>query len=210
MDKFKKYCPNVWVAESEYEYDKGDVIELETKYGKIVECEVYNKVLEKNNLFYYSIVRLEDKTYAERKVEKYKNASMNNAKKSSEKISQAQEGAEFLSLGEPIKIGHHSEHRHRALTERNNSRMKKSMEYLEKAEEQSQKAKYWEEKANQITLAMPCSLEYFKEKLEDAIIYHKKLKSGEMPQAHAYSMSYASKEVRELKKKVKIAEALWG
>ena len=42
MNKFKKYCPNVWVAECEEEYEKGEIIELETQYGKIVECEVYN------------------------------------------------------------------------------------------------------------------------------------------------------------------------
>ena len=47
MNKFRKYCPNVWVAECEEEYEKGDVIELETKYGKIVECEVYNLIAKK-------------------------------------------------------------------------------------------------------------------------------------------------------------------
>lgn len=47
MNKFKKYCPNVWVAECEEEYKKGDIIQLETKYGKEVECEVYNLVLQK-------------------------------------------------------------------------------------------------------------------------------------------------------------------
>lgn len=26
MNKFKKYCPNVWVAECEEEYEKGDII----------------------------------------------------------------------------------------------------------------------------------------------------------------------------------------
>ena len=45
MNKFKKYCPNVWVAECEDEHEKGEIIELETKYGKMVECEVYNLIL---------------------------------------------------------------------------------------------------------------------------------------------------------------------
>ena len=35
------------------------------------------------------------------------------------------EGSEFLSLGEPIKVGHHSANRHRALIERNWDRMGK-------------------------------------------------------------------------------------
>lgn len=27
MNKFKKYCPNVWVAECEEEYKKGEIIQ---------------------------------------------------------------------------------------------------------------------------------------------------------------------------------------
>ena len=42
MNKFKKYCPNVWVAECEEEYKKGEIIQLETKYGKEVECDCPN------------------------------------------------------------------------------------------------------------------------------------------------------------------------
>ena len=122
----------------------------------------------------------------------------------------AQEGREFLSLGEPIKVGHHSEHRHRALIERNNNRMEKSVEYYKKAEEQKRKAEYWDSKSKEITLAMPESIEYFSEKLEKAIAYHKGLKDGTIKKEHSYSLTYASKDVRELKKKVEIAELLWG
>lgn len=46
MNVFKKYCPNVWVAQCDEEYEKGDIIQLETKYGKEVDCEVYNLVLK--------------------------------------------------------------------------------------------------------------------------------------------------------------------
>ena len=107
MNKFKKYCQNVWVAESEDEYEKGDIIELETKYGKTVECKVYNLVANKNGKYYYSIVRLEDMNYAERKAEKYKNASRGNIAKSNERWKASEEGKDFLVLGEPIKVGHH-------------------------------------------------------------------------------------------------------
>ena len=158
MNKFKKYCPNVWIAECEEEYEKGDVIQLETQYGKEVDCEVYNLLLSKNGLFYYSIVRIEEQNYAERKAERYKNAANNSMKKSSGYWKASQEGAEFLKLAEPIKVGHHSEKRHRALIERNSNRMDKSMEHIKKAEEQRHKAEYWESKANEITLAMPESL----------------------------------------------------
>lgn len=210
MNRFKKYCPNVWVAECDEEYEKGEVITLETKYGKEVECEVYNLVLQKDDKYYYSIVRLEEMTYAQRKAEKYSNSAANHQAKSSQYLEASNEGREFLSLGEPVKVGHHSEKRHRALIERNWNRMGKSVEYAEKAEEAARKAEYWDNKAEEITLAMPESLEYFTHKLNEATEYHKALKDGTIERSHAYSLTYASKAVKELKKKVEIANLLWG
>ena len=210
MNKFKKYCPNVWVAECEEEYEKGEIIELETKYGKTVECEVYNLILEKDGKYYYSIVRVEEQTYAQRKAERYNNSAANRMAKSNQYLEASNEGREFLSLGEPIKVGHHSEKRHRALIERNWNRMEKSMEFAEKAKEAESKAEYWESKAAEITLAMPESLEHFKNRLEKAVDYHAKLKSGELPREHSYSLTYANKAVKELTEKVRIAEKLWG
>lgn len=210
MNKFKKYCPNVWVAECDEEYEKGEVITLETKYGKEVECQVYNLVAQKDGKYYYSIVRLEDMTYAQRKAEKYSNSSINHQAKSNHCLEASNEGREFLSLGEPIKVGHHSEKRHRALIERNWNRMGKSVEYAEKAEEAARKAEYWENKAQEITLAMPESLEYFTRKLNEAIEEHKGLKDGTIERSHSYSLTYAKKTVNELKKKVEIANLLWN
>jgi len=210
MNKFRKYCPNVWVAECDDEYEKGEVIELETKYGKTVECEVYNLISQKDDKYYYSIVRLEDKTYAERKAERYSNSAANHMAKSNAYQSASNEGKEFLVLAEPIKVGHHSEKRHRALLERNNNRMAKCVESAEKAKVSASKAEYWARKAEEITLAMPESIEYFTELLEKATAYHKGLKDGTIERSHSYSLAYAAKDVRELKKKVEIAELLWG
>lgn len=209
MNKFKKYCPNVWVAECDEEYEKGETIEIETKYGKTVECEVYNMVAKNDENYYYSIVRL-DEPYAQRKVKKYRNSAVNHMAKSAERLNASQEGRDFLSLGEPIKVGHHSEKRHRALIERNWNRMEKSVEFAEKAKEAESKAEYWEGKANEITLAMPESLEYFKGKLEAAVAYHQGLKNGTIEKRHSYSLAYAKKDVNELKKKFEIAKLLWG
>ena len=36
MNRFKKYCPNVWIAECDEEYEKGEVILLENKYFRIL------------------------------------------------------------------------------------------------------------------------------------------------------------------------------
>lgn len=210
MNKFVKYCPNVWIAECEDEYEKGDIIELETKYGKIVECEVYNLVKEADDKFYYSIVRVEDKTYAERKAEKYANAASNSIKKSLQKHRDAEEGSEFLSLGEPIKVGHHSEKRHKALLDRNLRRTEQAIDYMNKAKEQERKAEYWEKKAKEINLSMPESLEYYKYELEKAIEHHKDIKENPEKRTHAYSLTYAKKAVNEFQKMVNIAMELWG
>ena len=210
MNKFKKYCPNVWVAECDEEFEKGDVIQLETKYGKEVDCEVYNLVASKNGLFYYSVVKIEELSYAERKAEKYQNSSANHNKKSDQYYQASQEGKDFLSLAEPIKVGHHSEKRHRALIERNSNRMDKSMESYNKAQEAARKAEYWESKALDITLALPDCLEYFEYKLAKALEYQQGLKNGTIPKEHSYSLPYATKEVKELKSKVQIAKELWG
>lgn len=210
MNKFKKYCPNVWVAECDDEYEKGEIIELETKYGKEVDCEVYNLVAKSNDKYYYSIVRLEEQTYAERKAERYNNSATNHATKSNQYREASNEGKDFLVMAEPIKVGHHSEKRHRALIDRNWNRMEKSVESYKKAEEAERKAEYWENKATEITLAMPESLEYFKYKLEKAVAYHQGLKDGTIERWHSYSLTYAKKDVNDLKKNVEIAEELWG
>ena len=52
MNKFRKYCPNVWVAECDEEYEKGEIIELETKYGKTVEREAFNLIAQKDGYDY--------------------------------------------------------------------------------------------------------------------------------------------------------------
>jgi len=210
MNKFKKYCPNVWVAECEEQYEKEEIIILETQYGKEVECEVHNLVAEKNELFYYSIVRIENQTYAERKVERHRNAVDNHNAKSNQYYKASQEGRDFLSLAEPIKVGHHSEKRHRALIERNSNRMDKCIEYYSKAEESQLKSEYWEKRAKDITLAMPESIEYYVYKLEQAKKRQEGLKNGLIIREHSYSLEYATKDVKELTKKYEISKLLWG
>ena len=84
------------------------------------------------------------------------------------------------------------------------------LEYSNKAEEMKSKAEYWERKAEEITLASPESLEYFKYRLEKATEYQKGIKDGSIEKSHSYSLQYATKDVKELKNKVKIATELWG
>ena len=210
MNTFKKYCENVFVAETQTEHKKGDVIALTTKYGKEVNCEVYNLVQKANDKFYYSIVRIEDKSYAQRKAEKYEKSANSHYSKSNQWYEKSKEGKDFLVLAEPIKIGHHSEHRHRALIERNYNRMGNSYKEAEKAKEYQAQADYWKSRENDINLSMPESLDFFTHKLEEAIKYHAGLKDGSIPKEHSYSLTYANKAVKELTEKVKTASILWA
>lgn len=88
--------------------------------------------------------------------------------------------------------------------------MDKALEYEKKAEEQRRKAEYWESRANDITLAMPESIEYFKHKMDEMKKYHQGLKDGTIPREHSYSLAYATKDLKELTKKYETAKILWG
>ena len=200
----------MWVAECDEKHNKGEIITLETQYGKEVYCEIYNLVSEKNNKFYYSIVRLEELSYAERKADKYRNSQALHEAKSHEWHEKSQEGAEVLRLAEPIKIGHHSEHRHRALIERNWNRIGNAVKEEKIADERARKAEYWEAKAEEINLSMPESLEYFSKQLEKAKTRQQGLKDGTIKREHSYSLTYATKAVKDLTAKLEIAQKLWA
>ena len=210
MNEFKKYCPNVWLAKCDEPHSKGEIITLTTQYGEEVECEVYNLIEQKEEKFYYSIVRLEEKSYAARKADKYSTSQALHEAKAKKWHEKSQEGAEFLRLAEPIKIGHHSETRHRALIDRNWRRIGNAVKEEEIADKKAAKAQYWEKKAQEINLSMPQSLEYFTAQLEKAKEYQKGLKNGTIQREHDYSLAYATKAVKELTQKVQIAQKLWG
>lgn len=134
-----------------------------------------------------------------------------NAEKRSNEFWQAsKEGADFLRLGEPIKVGHHSENRHRALIERNHNRMGKCVEEGKKAEEYEQRAEYWKGKENEINLSMPESIEFYEHKLEQARAKHKELKDNPEKRSHGMSLQYANKEVKTAEDNYKNAVRLWG
>jgi hypothetical protein len=210
---YAKYCPNVFVAKCNEEHAKGSIIEIENKYGKPAECEVHNLVLKSQGFFYYSFTRcdgLNRQTYAERKAEKYQAWAQSAHAKSGAYFEKSQEGRAFLSLGEPIKVGHHSEGRHRALIERNHKRMANCVEQSNKAESHEHKAQYWEHMAGKIDLSMPESIEYFEHKLAKATAIQQGMKDGSITRAHSFSLAYASKEVKDLTAKVTTAKKLWG
>lgn len=213
MNTYAKFCPNVFVAKCEQQYQKGEHIFVQTKYGKENECIVFNLVHEQDKYYYYSIVRADGfnfQEHAKRRAKKLLSFSGNAGKKSDQYFKASDEGKEFLSLGEPIKVGHHSERRHRALIQRNWNRMGKAVELLKKSEEYENRASYWEKRANDINLSMPESIEFYEYRLEQATKRHEAIKSGAIPKEHSYSLTYAKKEVNEVLKALETAKKLWG
>ncbi|MXN88563.1 DUF3560 domain-containing protein [Pasteurella canis] len=213
MNTYAKFCPNVFVAKCDQQYNKGDITTITSKYGKETEIEIFNLVKEQGGFFFYSFVRtdgLDSQERVKRKVEMYKNAAQSASKKSEQYVDAANEGRDFLALAEPIKIGHHSEKRHRALIERNHKRMDKAVEFGKKAEEYRDKADALEQHVNKIDLSMPESLIFFSNELEKAKVRHQDLKDNPEKREHSFALTYAKKAVNDLEKKVKLAQVLWG
>lgn len=213
MNRYKKYCPNVFLAQCPEPHEKGEIIEIETKRGNVNEHYVHNLILQKDGYYYYSITRVDGydaRERAKRKAERHQNAAINSEKRSSEYYKKAGKDSEFLKLGEPIKVGHHSEKRHRKAYDDLARNMNKSVEHERKAEKQESKADYWDSKTEDINLSMPESIEYFADKLEKAKEHHAKLKSGEVQRRHSYDLTYAKKQVNDMQDKYNTALKLWG
>jgi hypothetical protein len=213
MNTYTKYAPNVFLAKCEEQYEKGETIIVETKYGKENESIVFNLIFERDGFYYYSIIRADGfnvQEWAKRRAERNESIASNAAQKSHESWKASNEGSAFLSLGEPIKIGHHSERGHRALIERNHNRMSKSVELSNRAELYASKAEYWERKADTINVSMPESIEYFEYLLESAKAKHEGLKDGSIERNHMYSLTYAKNLVSVVQKKLDMANKLWA
>jgi len=212
MNTYRKYCPNVFVAQCEEEHKKGDTIIVETKYGKENEHIVHNLVGKRDGIFLYSITRKDgfnNQERAKNKVEKLNSWGDSADKKSDSAYKASNKDRDFLSLGEPIKVGHHSEKRHRKAIDQANNNMRKSIEHKDKAEQYRERAVYWENMEKKIDLSMPECLEFFKVQLGEAIEYHKGLKDGSIKKEHSYSLTYAKKKCNELQKKCDTAIILW-
>lgn len=214
MNTYKKYCPNVYVAKCEEKYRKGDLITVVTKYGKQNECIVHNLVdRDRDGHFYYSITRADGynlQERAKRKSKQYESWALAAEQKSQEYFSRSNKHHDFLALGEPIKVGHHSERRHRKIIEQRQNNMQQSVLQSHKAQSHLQKAEAWRKHQEDINLSIPESLDYYRDRYTKAVEYHRGLKTGKYPRKHAYSLSYAKKEVNDLKKKVMLAEKLWA
>lgn len=210
---YAKYQPNVFLAKCAEMHMKGDKIMVTTQYGKENECIVFNLMFRKEGFYYYSIVRADGfnvQEWAKKRADRYKKAAINSENKSTDFWNKSNKDKDFLSLAEPIKVGHHSEKRHRRVIEQAQNNMRKSVEFADKVEEQKSKAEYWASKADTINLSMPESVEYFEYKYEEAKEKHEGIKDGRYERAHSFSLTYAKKEVNEMGKKFELAKRLWA
>lgn len=192
MNVYSKFCPNVFLAKCEEKYEKGEVIEVTTKYGKENECIVFNLIYEKDGFYYYSIVRADGfnvQEWAKQRAERRRMWAASAEQKSNEYYEKSNKDRDFLSLGEPIKVGHHSERGHRKMIDDAWKNTGKMVECMDKAKEHERVAEYWEKKAKE---------------------YHEGLKSGKYPREHSYSLTYAKKAVNEMQKNYDTAKRLWG
>ena len=213
MNTYSKFVPNVFLAKCEEKHEKGEVIEVTTKHGKDNECVVFNLIAEKGGFYYYSIVRADGfnvQEWAKRRAERRQGWAVGAARKSHEYFERSEQAVAGIEPGQPILVGHHSESRHRKALDASWSNMGKAVECSDKAQEHARIAEYWEERAKVINLSMPESIDYFAHKLEAAKEYHEGVKSGKYPREHAFTLSYAKKDVNELQKKYDLAVRLWG
>jgi hypothetical protein len=213
MNTYTKYAPNVFLAKCTEKHEKGDIIPVTTQYGKENDSIVFKLIAEKDGFYYYSIVRADGYNLQQRalnKAAKLTGYANNAEKRANDYYERSQEGREFLALAEPIKVGHHSEKRHRALIERNWNRMGNSVAESKKAEEYNSRAESWAAHATDINLSMPESVEYYAQKLAAAKEKHEGLKSGKIERSHSYSLTYAKKEVNEMQKLSDLAVKLWA
>ena len=213
LNSYYKYAPNVWLAKCHEKHERGSIILVANRYGDEKEHIVHNLIAEKGGSFYYSITRADGFNCQERaknKEARLLGAASNAQAKSNQAWKASHEGSDFLSLGEPIKIGHHSEKRHRALIERNHKRMAKSVELDHQAQDYERRAAYWASRAADINLSMPESCEYYVFELEKAKAHHADLKANPEKRAHSFALTYAKKKVKELESNVALAQKLWG
>lgn len=213
MNTYSKYVPNVFLAKCSEKHEKGEIIPVSTKYGKDNDSIVFNLIYEKDGFYYYSIIRADGFNYqqwAQNRADRRKSWAASAENKSDEYYNKSIKDRAFLSLGEPIKVGHHSEGRHRRIIEQAHNNMGKCVEFSKKAEEHESVAEYWKRKANDINLSMPESVDFYTYKLEKAKEYHEGVKSGKYPRDHSFTLTYAKKDVNELEKKLQLAMKLWN
>lgn len=210
--QFRKYCPGAYVLETEKDdHAHGDVVNVTTRNGKTVEILIWKRLFARNGVTYYSYLRSDGMSRAEwllKKAARYEKAAAKNAQKSDEFFVRSRKDADFLSLGEPIKIGHHSENRHRRAIENANNNMRKSIDAEEKAREQERKAESLTARSeSEISIDVPECLELLAHKISTLKQERDDLNASKCYQS--FELSNMGANIRRYEARLKSAENLW-
>jgi hypothetical protein len=102
MNTYTKFAANVFAAKCTEKHEKGEIIILETKYGKEHECIIFNFLGQTKDGFYlYSIVRADGYNVQERakaKAERLQSWAASAERKSNEWYEKATKAETFLHL----------------------------------------------------------------------------------------------------------------
>lgn len=213
MNTYAKYCPNVFLAKCTEKHERGEVIQVETKYRKENDSIVFNLILQKDGFYYYSIIRADGmnvQEWAKKKAERLENAALNAEKRSDAYFKTSHNITVGIPMGQPILVGHHSEARHRRDLDKSWSAMGKSVEAAKQAESYESRAEYWAKRADTVNLSMPESVDYYEFELEKAEAIHMGLKNGTIERRHSFSLTYAKNYLNEVEKKLILAKRLWS
>jgi hypothetical protein len=130
-----------WCLSTEKEFEPGSDVEIELKWGGTDERIIAKKVGAKDGKNIYTLIpNNKSRNKKEKRAERYSAWSDKNTEKSNERYNANDIYRDFLSLGEPIKVGHHSEKRHRGIFNKYDNNMRKSIEFSDKAESQASRA----------------------------------------------------------------------
>lgn len=213
MNTYIKFCANTYLAKTKDKFNKHDEIIITTKRGVEHENIIFNLVkVDKDGFNYYSIMRKDGfniNVKRQNKADRYIDWA-GKARDQSSAISLSSNEKDFLSLAEPVKVGHHSETKHRNLLKKHNNLNDKKYGLLEKADSHEEKAENLKSRTREINLSMPESLDYYATKLIKLKEIHLHLKNNKEAREHSMALAYANKDVKNCQEQVKLSKILWG
>lgn len=188
-----------------------DQATITTRRGKNISVTVWKKVKQRGGLAYYSVIREDGKTRAARMAclaERAENAAARQEQISGEYYEKSRKDRDFLSLGEPIKVGHHSEKRHRKMIDDAWNNMGKSVAASDKAKDYAGRAETLAEKAEaEINLDEPTSVERLAERVEALEAERAALKAS--GKYETYQLQNLGANIRRYKERLNTARELW-
>lgn len=213
QNTFRKYTSGVYCMASACDtLELGDGAEITTRRGKVVPVTVWKRlgVARSDGATLYSVTRDDGfcrKEWMTRKLARQENAATRQERLSDEYSTKSNKDRAFLSLGEPIKIGHHSEKRHRKAIDDAWNNMGKSVEASRKAEKHEDKAATLAARlAREISLDTPESVDLLVERIADLEQTREEIKARPH---ESYELSNLGANIRRYRKRLETARKLW-